>query len=216
MAGMINVVGLFSFENQPVSHLTATLSRLAVAATRNDSDTLRTLAAIAGSFIAGAITSGIFIRDSALELGRRYGLALLAEAGIIVLAYLLLRRHNFVGLCLCCYACGLQNALMSTYSGAIIRTSHMTGIATDLGILIGHTVRGSGSDYRRLGLCVCLISGFMGGGALAALIYPRLGYATLLIPAALAAILALLYTALCHHLTARGVGAVSASPSKTS
>lgn len=33
---------------------------------------------------------------------------------------------------------GLQNAMMSTYSGAVIRTTHVSGMFTDLGIFLGH------------------------------------------------------------------------------
>jgi uncharacterized membrane protein YoaK (UPF0700 family) len=39
-------------------------------------------------------------------------------------------------------ACGLQNAMVSTYSGAIIRTTHITGTVTDLGAMIGQYLRG--------------------------------------------------------------------------
>jgi uncharacterized membrane protein YoaK (UPF0700 family) len=33
-----------------------------------------------------------------------------------------------------CFASGLQNALITTSSGAVIRTTHLTGLTTDLGI----------------------------------------------------------------------------------
>jgi uncharacterized membrane protein YoaK (UPF0700 family) len=37
-------------------------------------------------------------------------------------------------LILLCFASGLQNALITTSSGAVIRTTHLTGLTTDLGI----------------------------------------------------------------------------------
>ena len=42
-------------------------------------------------------------------------------------------RRNY----LASVGCGLQNATTSTYSGAVVRTTHVTGLFTDLGILLG-------------------------------------------------------------------------------
>lgn len=45
---------------------------------------------------------------------------------------------------LCAYcialACGLQNGLCTTFSGAVIRTTHVTGILTDIGLVIGQAI----------------------------------------------------------------------------
>jgi uncharacterized membrane protein YoaK (UPF0700 family) len=38
-------------------------------------------------------------------------------------------------------ACGLQNAMATGYSGAVIRTTHVTGIVTALGIAVGLAAR---------------------------------------------------------------------------
>ena len=38
------------------------------------------------------------------------------------------------------FACGLQNGLCTTFSGAVIRTTHVTGILTDIGLIIGQAV----------------------------------------------------------------------------
>ena len=35
------------------------------------------------------------------------------------------------------FAAGLQNGLVSTFSSAIIRTTHVTGLLTDIGVLVG-------------------------------------------------------------------------------
>lgn len=193
VAGMINVVGLLGFEHQPVSHLTATISRLGVATIANDRATLAMLLAVVGSFLLGAMISGGLIRTSALQLGRHYGTVLFLETFLLCGAVVLLERHNMIGVCMLCCACGLQNAMASTYSGAIIRTTHMTGIFTDFGILCGQLLGGLKIDWRRLILCVSIISGFFCGGLFATIIYPRLAYKTLLIPAAITGSAALSY-----------------------
>lgn len=43
-------------------------------------------------------------------------------------------RHDFILLACLCGACGLQNGAITTASGSTIRTTHLTGLTTDLGI----------------------------------------------------------------------------------
>lgn len=99
-------------------------------------------AAIIGSFVAGTVLSGFLIQDSTLQLGRRYGVALLLESLLLCAAVPLLYRDNSFGIYSASCACGLQNAMVSTYSGAVVRTTHLSGMFTDLGIFLGHAIRG--------------------------------------------------------------------------
>ena len=105
----------------------------------------------------------------------------------------LLYANNALGIYSASCACGLQNAMVSTYSGAVIRTTHISGMFTDLGIFLGHTLRGLPVDSRRLRLCFLVISGFLVGGIVGAVAFQRLNYAALFIPAALTAITSLAY-----------------------
>jgi uncharacterized membrane protein YoaK (UPF0700 family) len=61
----------------------------------------------------------------------------------------------------------------------------MTGIVTDLGLLLGHVLRGHDPEWPRMRLLAFLFSGFLVGGVLAAWAYPALGDLSLL-PAAFA------------------------------
>lgn len=74
--------------------------------------------------------------------------------------------------------------MVSTYSGAVLRTTHVSGAFTDLGILIGHQIRGLAVDGRRIRLCVILIGAFFLGACAGAAGYARFGYSTLYFPAA--------------------------------
>lgn len=187
IAGMINVVGLLSFEHQAVTHLTGTTSMLGAAIAAGNVSAALHLAALIGSFLAGTVLSGFLIKDSALKLGRRYGVALLMESFLLFLAVFLLRRNSVYGVFSASCACGLQNAMVSTYSGTVIRTTHLSGMFTDLGIFLGHALRGMAVDKPRLKLCFLVISGFLAGGIAGALAFPRMGTSTLLIPAGLTA-----------------------------
>jgi uncharacterized membrane protein YoaK (UPF0700 family) len=148
---------------------------------------------VIGSFVAGTALSGIIIRDSKLQLGGRYSFALLLESALLCVAVPLLKRQNLLGIYCATAACGLQNAMVSTYSGAVVRTTHISGMFTDLGIFLGHTLRGIPVDVLRLRLCVLIISAFLCGGIAGAAAFHRLGYAALFIPAGIVATTALVY-----------------------
>ena len=193
VGGIVNVVGLLGFEHQAVTHLTGTTSMLAAALASLDGVAALHFASIIASFVAGTVLSGFLIQDSTLQLGRRYGVALLLESILLCVAVPLLKRNNIFGIYSASCACGLQNAMVSTYSGAVIRTTHISGMFTDLGIFLGHTLRGLPVDSRRLRLCFLVISGFLVGGIAGGVAFHRLSYSALFIPAGLTAITSLAY-----------------------
>jgi uncharacterized membrane protein YoaK (UPF0700 family) len=195
VAGIVNVVGLLGFEHQVVTHLTGTTSMLAAALAAFDGAAILHFAATIGSFVAGAVLSGFIIQDSTLQLGRRYGVALFAESLLLCAAVPLLYRANVWGVYSASCACGLQNAMVSTYSGAVVRTTHLSGMFTDLGIFLGHSIRGLPVEWIRLRLCVLIISGFFCGGVAGAFAFRSLGYSALFMPGGMTALTALAYGA---------------------
>lgn len=46
----------------------------------------------------------------------------------------LILKRDFLLLFLLCFSCGLQNSLLTSITGGMVRTTHMTGIATDLSL----------------------------------------------------------------------------------
>jgi uncharacterized membrane protein YoaK (UPF0700 family) len=190
---MVNVVGLLGFSHQAVTHLTGSTTMLAAALATLDGPGILHFTVLIGSFMLGTVFSGFFIQDSTLQLGRRYGVALLLESLLLALAVPLLVRHQLTGLYAAACAVGLQNAMVSTYSGAVVRTTHVSGMFTDLGIFLGHTLRGIPVDPRRLRLCFVVISGFLCGGIAGTLAFRALGYFSLMIPSVLTASVAVVY-----------------------
>ena len=101
-------------------------------------------------------------------------------------------KQDYLLLALLCLASGLQNAAITTASGASVRTTPLTGLTTDLGIGI---VRALGYDkhprernaelqanWVRLGTIIAYIGGSLIGAAL----FIRLDYLGFLLPACLA------------------------------
>lgn len=193
IAGMVNVVGFLGFEHQAVTHLTGTTSMLGAAIADLDRRLALHLFAVLASFVAGTALSGFIIQDSTLQLGHRYGVALFLESVMLFITVPLLEHHMGYGIYLASCACGLQNAMASTYSGSAVRTTHVSGMFTDLGIYLGHALRGIPVDMRRLRLSFTIISAFLSGGIAGAVAFHHWAYATLYIPAALTGSVAMVY-----------------------
>lgn len=185
VAGMVNVIGYLGFEHQAVSHLTGTTSLLGAAIAHGDLRAVMHLWGVLIAFCLGAMLSGLIIQDQTLKLGRRYGVVLALEAALLLAAIPLFKQEQIWGALLAAVACGLQNAMVTTYSGAAVRTTHLSGMFTDLGIGLGHLLRGMPLPVRRLTLSGLIISGFLGGGVLGAWLYRHVGYDALLAPALL-------------------------------
>ena len=195
VAGMVNVVGYLGFEHSAITHLTGVTSLLGVALARGDAHAMGALALVMGAFVAGAALSGAIIRDSTLRLGRRYGVTLVIEAALLIIAVPSFERQQLAGGALAAMACGLQNAMTASYSGTLIRTSHLTGMFTDLGVFLGHRLRGTPADHRRFALCILIISGFLLGGIIGTLLFAHFSYRTLYLPAAMTGLSGIAYVA---------------------
>ena len=178
VAAYINVCVLGTF-HVPVSHMSGTVSWLSIDLERGDLTDLQMLALIVGPFLAGAALSGVLIGGNRLVPGRRYGVALMLEGCFLIAATLLLLNGRWAGVALAAAACGLQNAMASSYYGLIIRTTHVTGIVTDLGFMIGHWIRFREVEGWKLLLLLTLLGGFFLGGLGGAVTFRRFGAASL-------------------------------------
>lgn len=193
VAGMVNVVGFLGFEHQAVTHLTGTTSLLGASIASGETRAALHLSGIAIAFIVGAAVSGMIIQDSTLRLGRRYGVTLAIESVLLFLAVPLFKHQQIAGALLAAMACGLQNAMATTFSGAVIRTTHLSGMFTDLGIGLGHALRGLPLPRRRLMLSALIIGGFLAGGVIGAWLFRHLGYEALFAPASLTGLVGIGY-----------------------
>jgi uncharacterized membrane protein YoaK (UPF0700 family) len=198
-AGVINAVGFLGVHHQALSHLTGTVTVLGMELGRANYGVALHALAILAAFFVGCLISGALISQGRLRLGRRYGVALALESAALFLAVYFLRLGANTGDYLAALACGLQNAMVSSYSGSTMRTTHMTGMVTDLGIACGHYLRGATVDWFRFRLYGVLLLGFFAGGMIGALGYGRYGYDTLLFPAILSGITGVGYAIYKHH-----------------
>ncbi len=194
VAGCVNAVGFAGLHHQALSHMSGSAAILSTQLARGQASLAIHTLLVLVFFFTGCVLSGMIIRHRALHLGYRYGAALAVESALLFGAAYFLRHGSNAGDCLAAMACGLQNAMATTYSGAVIRTTHITGIITDLGITAGQALRNERVDLRRTGLHLILVSGFIGGGFLGALGYARFGFDALLVPAVVTGLASLGYS----------------------
>lgn len=192
-AGFVNAIGYLGINQRGVSHVTGQVTQLGIEVAQADLPHAGSAALLILSFFAGATLSGAIIRRPELTVGhRRYGWALALEAVLLAAGALLLPSSRAGAENLIALSMGLQNALASSYSGAVVRTTHVTGLVTDLGLLLGHALRGEVVEPLKARLLVVLLLAFIAGALLGGLAFARLGIDAVL-------------------LTAAGVGAAAAS-----
>src|SRR5690606_16396564 len=86
-------------------------------------------------------------------------------------------------LCCLCFIMGMQNATITKISGARIRTTHATGMITDIGIELGRAAFGVSlprssvaADGAKLRILVGLVISFLFGGVIGAVGFGQLGF----------------------------------------
>lgn len=207
VAGAVNAGGYLAV-SQFTSHMTGILSMIAEHLALGQAAPAAAGLAAFSAFLAGAATSAVLIHWAQRKrLHSEYALALLLESALLMIFGVL--GHNLdayagsfaalTGLLLC-FVMGLQNAIITKISDAEIRTTHMTGNATDLGIELGKlfywNMEGTGQDKvaanrEKLKIHAGLIASFVAGGVAGAIGFKRLGFGVTLPLAGLLLVIAL-------------------------
>ena len=146
------------------------------------------------AFVAGAACTAVLVNWARQNhLRSEYALPLLLEAGLLLVFGLLgatLNRQTPFAVPLTvlvlAFTMGLQNAVMSKISASQIRTTHMTGVITDMGIELGklfywnQAARPLELQVRanriKLRLYAMLLGAFMAGGVVGAAGFKYLGF----------------------------------------
>lgn len=132
------------------------------------------------AFLVGAILCGGYLgRQRIFRGGPRFAHILLAEAAAIFFAFVAERfsqtgrsQWNLVGALLLAMSAGLQNALTTIYSGAVVRTGNVTGIVTDLSLELGTWLfQNDRSGLWRAKIYAVLFLCFILGGFLGAVVF---------------------------------------------
>lgn len=197
-AGFVNSAGFLGFAvltTNVTGHAALFAERIAF----QDWATARVVALWMLLFLAGAFISSFIVSRVGRNQQYSYVIPVGIEIGILLAVALLGYRYSgnlagkelFAGSLL--FAMGLQNALVSMVSGSVVRTTHLTGIFTDLGIELAQVLHKSREDRpllrSRIWLRLAVIFFFMAGALGGAWLFRAWHFRAFLVP-----VLILLYT----------------------
>lgn len=210
VAGAANAGGFLAV-GQYTSHMTGMLSSLADNLVLGQFVLVGAGLASVLAFLFGAMSTAWLVNwGMRRQLRSAYGLPLLIEAVLLLVFGLFGAAMSLwhtvilpVTVVLLCFIMGLQNAVITKISQARIRTTHVTGLVTDLGIELGKLlyvnrhadVQPVRADRERLRVHAQLVLSFLSGGVAGALGFKHLGYVST-VPLALMLLLLVLRPAL--------------------
>jgi uncharacterized membrane protein YoaK (UPF0700 family) len=190
---MVNAAGLFAFAVL-TTNVTGHAGLLAQKLASGDLRAARMVALWLVLFLAGAFFSSFCIGKTGQNKSAAYTLPITIEIIILLLVgsfgytfdHSILKTEYFAGSLL--FAMGMQNALVSTVSGNVVRTTHLTGMFTDLGIelyaLIATPRNNIQGVKNKIMLRLIIIFFFLFGGIIGGYAYLKFEYYTFYFPAA--------------------------------
>ena len=182
-SGFINGCTLLSLHSYPVSHVTGTTSHAGIDLASGKFDVFGIEVSLIMCFIFGSAITGYWMPANAFQLGRQYGPLFLIGSGMLLSACLISYfdpESNWY-FYLASMSSGLQNGMTTKYSGSIIRTTHLTGAATDIGLTLGRMAIGDNKDSWKLQVLVPIFFSFFTGGFLSKYAVDKLGKLSLMI-----------------------------------
>ena len=194
VAGAVNAGGFLAIARY-TSHMSGIISAI------GDDFALNHFLSVLGglslliSFLAGAATTAIIVNwGHRRKIHSEFALPLLLEAILLLVFGLVGANLNMylpltvpaIALVLC-FVMGLQNAIVTKASRAEIRTTHMTGVITDIGIELGKLVYWNKSaqanaqgyvkaNREKLRTHLFIFGMFLIGGIVGAVSFKKVGY----------------------------------------
>ena len=193
VAGAVNAGGFLAVGHY-TSHMTGVVSSMADHTAIGDYEALAYAFGMLICFVSGAFVSTHLISYGKRHRWRgRYALALGLESVLLLIfgyagARLEAREYGWVNasVALLCFIMGLHNAVTTNISGAAVRTTHLTGTVTDIGIELSRlTYRNSPNlpdaprilaDRTKLKLMGLILVSFLVGGTLGAIGFKHIGF----------------------------------------
>jgi uncharacterized membrane protein YoaK (UPF0700 family) len=194
VAGFVNSAGFLGFSvltTNVTGHAALFAERLAM----EDWKTARVVALWMFLFLAGAFVSSLIISFIGRNQRFSYVIPIIIELFVLLVVAFLGYRYNhslvakeiFAGSLL--FAMGLQNSLVSIVSGSAVRTTHLTGTFTDLGIEMAQLFQKSTINLTalktRIKLRLVIIFFFMCGALAGAYLFHYFSFRAFLVPASI-------------------------------
>ncbi|HJV38371.1 MAG TPA: YoaK family protein [Geothrix sp.] len=193
VAGAVNAGGFLAVSHY-TSHVTGVVSSMADELADGDLATALAALAMMLSFLAGAFVCTTLISfGQRRRMRSRYALTLVFEALLMMVFGLMGNRLQqeirFTlpsTVMLLCFIMGMHNTVTSIISGAAVRTTHLTGTVTDIGIELSrltyvnvhhrHGRERIVANRQKLTLLLLILVSFIVGGVSGALGFRHIGF----------------------------------------
>jgi uncharacterized membrane protein YoaK (UPF0700 family) len=187
VAGAVNAGGFFVV-GQYTSHMTGYLSQVADSLVIGNFVVAMNCLLAIFAFIVGASTTAVLVNWARTHHhAKQYALPISVQGVVLFLfafaGYVSGVFPTFLLLLVLCFLMGMQNATITKLSKARIRTTHVTGMITDIGIELGRSVYGRlarqtmiNSDANKLSTLLRLVLTYLLGGVFGALGFASIGF----------------------------------------
>jgi uncharacterized membrane protein YoaK (UPF0700 family) len=189
-AGFVNAAGFLAFAvltTNVTGHAALFAERIAM----EDWKTARVVALWMFLFLAGAFISSLIVSWPGRNQRYSYVIPILIETGVLFTVSLagsrydhsLVSKELFAGSLL--FAMGMQNSLVSIVSGSVVRTTHLTGTFTDLGIELAQILQkteDTAALKTKIKLRCAIIFFFLCGALAGAYLFRYFRFHALLVP----------------------------------
>jgi uncharacterized membrane protein YoaK (UPF0700 family) len=210
VGGFVNSAG-FVIIGTFTSHVTGNVGRLSHDIATGGYSAAATAFTMLLAFFIGAVVASMVIESGAFgRAANAYATALFGEA-VLLLTFTATSRITLathprlldLEAAILCAAMGIQNSLVTSLSGAVVRTTHLTGVFTDIGIELARWFRWWRFEISRAGvrlvvgsnppdrpstmkitLLLTIAGGFTLGAILGSLTSVRFQHAAMLVPCA--------------------------------
>jgi uncharacterized membrane protein YoaK (UPF0700 family) len=196
--GAVNTIAFVAC-SRFVSHVTGTVSRLGMDVRSPAQSALWESVIVFGALILGAMSSSVIARRPGKEAAS-YARPLFVVAALLTTLGALGTTGIFgavdglvdgprcvLFLSFLAFAMGLQNASVATSTSLMVRTTHITGPATDLAVHLATAMRATGPArvlaLRHVSLRAGTIAGFTAGAGVGAWLAARFAFQALYFPA---------------------------------
>jgi uncharacterized membrane protein YoaK (UPF0700 family) len=223
-AGLLNIGGLLACHSF-VSHVTGFATLFGLEANHNHFLAASGMLLVPVFFLFGAMLSGYLV-DLRLKLNKNphyyvvFGVLFFLLLGVVVGGFNgvfgtfgepLETKGDYTLLALLCLVCGIQNGTITLVSKSVVRTTHLTGVTTDLGIGLVRVINGwrlkgkidgeTSANFMRAGI----IFFFAAGSTMGVALFENYAYRGFLFPMTISGLLffASLYFQVIRRLTAK-------------
>lgn len=201
-AGAINAGGFLSCQRF-VSHVTGFVTISGLNFGQHGWQEALSALSIPGFFLLGAVISAFLTEDEASgpEFLKRFAPTMAIVVGTLLLIMVFgslgffgpfgesqAIQADYILIALLCLICGIQNAAVTSLTGASVRPTHLTGTTTDIGIGFVRALRNKSdpdvhrrevrTNWRRVNLVLAFVTGVMIGSVF----FFRLSYWGFILP----------------------------------